>query len=253
MSPDSPNSSFDWISDSDDDQSFHSESIAAPEVSALQAPRAPVDRTEKTWDVGIAICCAFVFVISFEFASALMNSGSNGVKTNLTGMAPIDYDFNAIQFKMEFEKRKSEQFSDVGARHAEMARAEKIVDSKSWTRLDDIPEVLLDKFTPHSYRFKGVQEFLEKTGLNGTAIEEAIYFHKLTLVLNKERGCYNWRWHPLNAHVFARFMVGAEARFHESWRLKHGYLYYHFQMDTEKETLGVKLMYSFPIEDLVNV
>ena len=69
MSPDSPNSSFDWISDSDDDQSFHSESIAAPEVSALQAPREPVDRTEKTWDVGIAICCAFVFVISFEFAS----------------------------------------------------------------------------------------------------------------------------------------------------------------------------------------
>ncbi|KAF1753575.1 hypothetical protein GCK72_020132 [Caenorhabditis remanei] len=252
MSPDSPNSSFDWISDSDDDQSFHSESIAAPEVSAPQ-PCAPVVRTEKPSDVEIAIFCAFVFVLSFAFASALMGSGSNGVKTNLTGLPPIDYDFNPIQFEMEFEKRKLEQFSDVVARDAEMRRAEKIVDSRSWTRLDEIPEVLLDKFTPHSHRFEGVQEFLEKTGLNGTAIEEAIYFHKLKLVWNKKNGCFNPKWHPLNAHVFARFMVGAEARFHESWRIELGYFHYHFQMDTEKETLGVKLVYYFPIEDLVNV
>ncbi|EFP00805.1 hypothetical protein CRE_21149 [Caenorhabditis remanei] len=118
-----------------------------------------------------------------------------------------------------------------------------------WNCVQDVPKHLWDKWTPDPTRFQGVNEFLFKTGTNGTELEEILYFHRLKM---DRRGV---SWIPYNSHAFNQFMVGAggkRVKFQGSSRIENGEFHYHFQFEhAKKGMLGLQLVYFIPHEYLI--
>ncbi|KAF1755064.1 hypothetical protein GCK72_021632 [Caenorhabditis remanei] len=87
--------------------------------------------------------------------------------------------FNPTEYMRSFGERQMMRTSEILGDQEKMTRAQRVVESKKWSRLADVPEYYWDKFMPDITRFEGVNVYLHKAKQNGTQVEEALYFHPI--------------------------------------------------------------------------
>ncbi|EFP13400.1 hypothetical protein CRE_11306 [Caenorhabditis remanei] len=116
--------------------------------------------------------------------------------------------FNPTEYMKTFGERRMMKTSEILGDQEKLAKAQRAVESKRWSKLEDVPEYYWDKFVPDITRFEGVDVYLHKTKLNGTRVEEALYFHPIEFEKVNENGRIRISWPSLNEGIFYVHNVG---------------------------------------------
>ncbi|KAF1755060.1 hypothetical protein GCK72_021628 [Caenorhabditis remanei] len=146
--------------------------------------------------------------------------------------------------------------SEILEDQEKVAKAQRAVESKRWSKLGDVPEYYWDKFVPDITRFEGVDAYLHKTKLNGTQVEEALYFHPIKFVKANMWNSIDTTWPSLNDGIFDMSTVRScdpnTKCSMSGYRIEKGDLFFEhiFTMEGGQKMI-VKTVYYVPAETFI--
>ncbi|EFP13422.1 hypothetical protein CRE_11307 [Caenorhabditis remanei] len=164
--------------------------------------------------------------------------------------------FNPTEYMKTFGERRMMKTSEILGDQEKVAKAKRVTESKGWSKLEDVPEYYWDKFVPDITRFEGVDAYLHKTKLNGTRVEEALYFNPIKFVKVNENGRIKTSWPSLNEDIFHVHNVGGcdplTGCLKSIYNIEKGDLVYEQTYSMEGgQTMFVKTVYYVPAETFI--
>ncbi|EFP13373.1 hypothetical protein CRE_11314 [Caenorhabditis remanei] len=161
-----------------------------------------------------------------------------------------------MEYMRTLGERRMMRTSEILEDQEKVARAQRVVESKEWSKLADVPEYYWDKFMPDVTRFEGVDAYLHKTKLNGTQVEEALYFHPIKFEKINEDETIDTIWLSLNHGIFDMANVGGcdpktDCR-KSIYKIEKGNLVYEHTFTMEGgQKMFVKRVYYIPADKFI--
>ncbi|KAF1755067.1 hypothetical protein GCK72_021635 [Caenorhabditis remanei] len=255
-----PTESLDQLSDLSliSDCSYHSDWDQDQVEPVFPEERKPVVRRQKNQNNGIdVIDTALIILISVILTLSVAYLGKR-IPNQKTESAPTVTNttnttdtFNPTEYMKSLGERRMMKTSEILGDQENVARAQRVIESKGWSKLEDVPEYYWDKFVPDITRFEGVDAYLHKTKLNGTRVEETLYFHPIKFWKVDEEGRIKTSWPSLNESIFYAHNVGGCDPLTEcrkgTYIFEKGDLVYHHSFTMEGgHKMFVKTVYYIP-------
>ncbi|EFP13412.1 hypothetical protein CRE_11309 [Caenorhabditis remanei] len=209
--------SLDQLSDLSDisDYSYHSDSDQGEMVEVVRRQKRNQKNGIDAEDVFFIISMLIIVMLLVTGIFICFRAAFLRKPIKKTENAPIIANmtendiFNPMEYMKSFGEKRMMRTIEILEDQEKVARAQRVVESKRWSELADVPEYYWDKFMPDITRFEGVDAYLHMTKLNGTLVEEALYFHPIKFVKINEEGSINTSWALLNDGIFAMENVGS--------------------------------------------
>ncbi|EFP13392.1 hypothetical protein CRE_11313 [Caenorhabditis remanei] len=258
--------SLDQLSDLSDisDYSYQSDS---DEDEMVQVVRRQKKNQESGIDAEDVFCIILILIISMLLVTSgftvfrmvflrkpIQNTENALTITNTTN---TNGTFNPTVYMKSLGEKRMMRTIEILEDQEKVTRAQRVVESKEWSKLADVPEYYWDKFMPDITRFEGVDAYLHMTKLNGTLVEEALYFHPIKFVKINEEGTINTSWALLNDGIFDLENVGScdpkTECYKGTYKIEKGDLVYQhtFTMDGGQKMI-VKTVYYVPAETFIS-
>ncbi|EFP13380.1 hypothetical protein GCK72_021633 [Caenorhabditis remanei] len=212
--------SFDQLSDVSDISSHHSDSDQ-DQMMVLVRRQKQLER-ERDAFVLITMILLAIYLVTVPILIRYNPNQTTEIAPIITNTTNTTDTFNPTEYMKTLGKRRMMRTSEILEDHEKVAKAQRVVESKGWRRIGDVPEYYWDKFMPDITRFEGVETYLYKTKQNGTRVEEALYFHPIKFWKVSEDGfintlfeMFNLRsaiesgWPSLNHGIFGMVNVGS--------------------------------------------
>ncbi|KAF1755061.1 hypothetical protein GCK72_021629 [Caenorhabditis remanei] len=253
--------SLDHLSDLSDisDYSYYSDSDEGQIVKVVRRQK----RNQKSGiDAEDVFCIIMMLMIAIilvtgvftVFRAVFLRKPIQNTESART-MANTKGTFNPMDMRSLGERRMM-RTSEILEDQEKMTRAQRVFESKGWSKLADVPEYYWDKFMPDITRFEGMDAYLHKTKMNGSLVEEALYFHPIKFVKISENGRIRTSWPSLNDDNFDMANVGCggpKIVFRQSgYRIEKGDLFFEHTFTMEGgQKMIVKTVYYVPAETFI--
>ncbi|EFP13436.1 hypothetical protein CRE_11308 [Caenorhabditis remanei] len=212
--------SLDKLSDHSDIRSYHSDSDQDQRKEVVRLQK----QLEREKDAFVLITIILLVMLSVAVFFLIRNNPNQTTESapTITNTTNTTDTFIPTEYMKSLGERRMMRTSEILGDHEKVAKAQRVAESKRWSRLGDVPEYYWDKFMPDITRFEGVDAYLHKTKQNGTRVEEALYFHPIKLWKISKDGFINtffemismWSkiettWPSLNHGIFGMVNVGS--------------------------------------------
>ncbi|EFP13398.1 hypothetical protein CRE_11310 [Caenorhabditis remanei] len=245
------------------DCSYHSDSDQDQVEPVFQEERKPVVRRQKNQENGIdlvevggIILISVILTLSVAYLNRPIHNQTTESAPTVTNTTNTTDTFNPTEYMKTLGERRMMKTSEILGDQEKVARAQRVVESKEWSKLADVPEYYWDKFMPDITRFEGVDAYLHKTKQNGTQVEEALYFHPIKFVKINMRGTIDTTWPSLNHGIFDMVNVDScdpkTECLKSTYQIEKGDLVFEhtFTMDGGQK-MFVKTVYYIPAETFI--
>ncbi|KAF1755066.1 hypothetical protein GCK72_021634 [Caenorhabditis remanei] len=213
---------------------------------------------ERERDAFVQITIILLVMLSVAVFFLLRNNPNQTTESapTTTNITNTNGTFNPTEYMKTFGERRMMKTSEILGDQEKLAKAQRAVESKRWSKLGDVPEYYWDKFVPDITRFEGVDAYLHKTKQNGTQVEEALYFHPIKFVKINMRGTIDTTWPSLNHGIFDMVNVDScdpkTECLKSTYQIEKGDLVFEhtFTMDGGQK-MFVKTVYYIPAETFI--
>ncbi|KAF1755059.1 hypothetical protein GCK72_021627 [Caenorhabditis remanei] len=238
------NESFDHLSDASD----------LGDVSNQDQKEDPVPLvpTKQREDVAHQKLVHFVIVL----VALCFLAASNPKKAAPVANTTINTTFDATAYRLALGERQMLQRTKLFENEEKIARAQRVMQSRTWSKLADVPEYYWDKYIPDPTRFEGVEMYLHMTKQNGTQVAEALYFYPIKFRKGGKEGDILVSWPSLNGDIFDVANVGScdpkTECLQGTYQIEKGDLVFEYTFTMEGgQKLIVKHVFYIPVDSIL--